>query len=186
MSEFDYVKSETAKTYTTETGNSDKMTLLWGDRVRVFERGPQRTKIKARLRRGYSWIGNDDLGGKPLLELYFIDVGQGDGTLIVTPGRRHLLVDGGWTRDYQPTGKNAADFVDWKFYEDYGENEIRLDCMIASHCDADHYGGFIQGTGYGQIQLGAMSKLRELNGYSDPPDYRPPAGEKSRFCRNEQ
>ncbi|MHC5054714.1 MAG: heparinase II/III domain-containing protein [Planctomycetota bacterium] len=37
-------------------------------------------------------------------------------------------------------------------------------------------GGFIQGTGYGQIQLGAMSKMRELNGYSDPPGYRPPGG----------
>jgi hypothetical protein len=39
-------------------------------------------------------------------------------------------------------------------------------------------GGFIQGTGYGQIQLGAMSKMRELNGYFDPPGYRPPGGAK--------
>jgi beta-lactamase superfamily II metal-dependent hydrolase len=30
----------------------------------------------------------------PVLEIYFIDVGQGDSTFIVTPGRKKILVDG--------------------------------------------------------------------------------------------
>jgi hypothetical protein len=61
--------------------------------------------------------------------------------LIRLPDGRHLLIDGGYTRAKQPTGKSAADFVDWKFFKDYGLARIRLDAIIASHCDADHYGG---------------------------------------------
>jgi hypothetical protein len=75
------------------------------------------------------------------LELYFIDVGQGDSVLIITPDRRHVLLDGGFNRKKQPHGKSGADFLDWKFFKDYGENEIVLDAMISSHNDADHYGG---------------------------------------------
>ncbi|MBK7633948.1 MAG: hypothetical protein IPJ13_06380 [Saprospiraceae bacterium] len=51
------------------------------------------------------------------------------------------MIDGGNTRKSQDTKKNAADFVDWKFYKDYGLDTIELDAMIASHCDIDHYGG---------------------------------------------
>ena len=43
----------------------------------------------------------------------------------------------------QPTNKSAADLVDWKFFDDYGGTDIHLDAMIASHCDADHYGGLL-------------------------------------------
>lgn len=73
--------------------------------------------------------------------LYFIDVGQGDGILIRTPDNRHILIDAGFNRSFQPTGKNAADFVDWKFFKDYEMQNIELDAMIVSHNDADHYGG---------------------------------------------
>jgi hypothetical protein len=51
------------------------------------------------------------------------------------------MIDGGYKRASQPTGKNAADFVDWKFARDYGRRQIHLDAMLASHNDADHYGG---------------------------------------------
>lgn len=87
------------------------------------------------------WVKNSVLDGSSLLEAYFIDVGQGDGVLVRSPDGRHLLIDGGYPRSRQPTGKNAADFVDWKFFKDYGALDIDLDMMIASHCDLDHYGG---------------------------------------------
>lgn len=127
--------------------------LLWGDRVKVLEQddgpgGAARVKIRGRGTTG--WVRRDVLGGKELLELYFIDVGQGDGILIVTPEGHHLLMDGGHQRSKQQTGKSAADFVDWKFHREYllrsercekEKNVIRLDAMIASHADEDHYGG---------------------------------------------
>ena len=87
------------------------------------------------------FVSKSRLQTSPLLELYFIDVGQGDGILIRTPDDRHILIDGGWPRKNQPTGKNAADFVDWKFVKDYGRDTIHIDAMICSHNDQDHYGG---------------------------------------------
>src|SRR5690606_23651976 len=118
-----------------------KIELLWGDRVELLSQRKQngRYKVKARGVEGY--VAAEDLGDESLLEIYFIDVGQGDGILIRTPDNKHILIDGGYKRSSKPSGKNAADFVDWKFFKDYGLNKITIDDMIASHCDADHYGG---------------------------------------------
>jgi len=122
--------------------------LLWGDRARV-ERNTDGTdqeehgRVRVRARGRVGWVDKAHLGRRSLLELYFIDVGQGDGVLIRTPNGRHILIDGGWPRKSQPTGKNAADFVDWKFVRDYEspDKAIELDAMICSHNDQDHYGG---------------------------------------------
>lgn len=135
----DYVSSFTASVHSAETGGEKQSELLWGDRVSVEETGAQRSKVKARGKTG--WVENADLGGRSLLEVYFIDVAQGDGVLIRTPDHRHILIDGGYNRAKQNSGRNAADFVDWKFHDDYGTTRITLDAMIASHCDQDHYGG---------------------------------------------
>lgn len=134
-----YVSKDTTGLFEAETGNARKMDLLWGDRVVVDTAGPVRSKVTARSKPGF--VDNTALGDTPLLEVYFIDVGQGDGILIRTPDGRHVMIDGGYKRASQPTGKNAADFVDWKFAKDYGLTRIHLDAMLASHNDADHYGG---------------------------------------------
>lgn len=135
-----YVKTDTTPLYKDKTGNGTVCHLLWGDGVKVKEKGATRSKVTARGGRP-GWVRNDALGGPSLLEFYFIDVGQGDGILIKTPNFRHIVIDGGNTRSQQDTGKNAADFIDWKFVKDYGKDRIDLDAVIASHCDADHYGG---------------------------------------------
>jgi hypothetical protein len=137
----DYVKADKAPLYLEATGSKRSMHLLWGDRVEIHDEVGGRVKVRARGRETYGWVERSALGGEPLLELYFIDVGQGDGVLIKTPNGRHLMVDGGLRRTKQDTGKSAADFVDWKFFKDYAEDRIVLDALIASHCDADHYGG---------------------------------------------
>ncbi len=141
-----YVNKDTAKLYAgTGTGTgTDKvlLELLWGDRVELVSN----TKTNGRYKVNARWAKNvfikaEDLGDESLLEYYFIDVGQGDGVLIITPDRRHILIDGGYTREKQPHGKSAADFVDWKFFTEYNSETIELDAMISSHNDADHYGG---------------------------------------------
>lgn len=136
-----FLKTQTSKLYWDSTGSKMKIELLWGDRVVVLPGDPVngRVKVKARGQEGY--IRHSDLGDDRLLEIYFIDVGQGDSVLIVSPDNRHILIDGGYKRKAQHHGKSAADFVDWKFFKDYGLNRIKLDCMVSSHCDADHYGG---------------------------------------------
>lgn len=129
---------------------SDTVHLLWGDRVRVLEKNEATGRVRVFARGASGWVPEQALGGAPLLEIYIIDVGQGDGTLVVTPEGHHLMIDGGHRRSFQQTGKSAADFVDWKFHYDYllsdergdpEKNMVRVDAMIASHADADHYGG---------------------------------------------
>lgn len=132
-------RAYTAKLYRRETGNDAIYELLWGDPVLIMTPGEHRHRVRARGWTG--WLDKRDIGSESLLEIYFIDVGQGDGVLVRTPDGRHLLVDGGYNRGKQPSGKSAADFVDWKFFQDYGLARVHLDAMIASHCDADHYGG---------------------------------------------
>lgn len=138
----DYLSTDHAKLFADETGTAmvkPACHLLWGDGVKVLQQGTKRTKVRARNRIG--WVENSSLGGTSLMEYYFIDVGQGDGVLIKTPDFRHILIDGGWPRFAQDTGKNAADFVDWKFKKDYGMDSIELEAMVCSHNDQDHYGG---------------------------------------------
>lgn len=136
-----YVGVTEAIGYTSETGGKKAVNLLWGDQLDLIEAGSQRSKLRGRGRSRFFWVDNECLNGEPLLEIYFIDVGQGDGILVVTPERKHIMIDGGYARRHQNTGKSAADFVDWKFYGDYGLDSVRLDAMISSHNDADHYGG---------------------------------------------
>ncbi len=117
----------------------DTQNVLWGDLVQITKRGNKRCSVRVRGITGE--MNTADLGADPLLEIYFIDVGQGDGVLVRTPDMKHLLIDGGLERRKQQTGKNAADLVDWKFFFDYGDFRVRLDSMMASHSDTDHYGG---------------------------------------------
>ena len=156
----DVIKSDTANYYrTAEQAKNDsgsrkppssgrKGTFIWGDRVRVLK---NQSGVKRVSARGVEyWVNNRHLGGEPLLEVYVIDVGQGDGLLVVTPDGRNIMVDGGNTRAFQNGGKNAADFVDWKFFKDYvsfadrddpDKTKLQLDAMIATHNDIDHFGG---------------------------------------------
>lgn len=144
MSETKYVSKDTAYLY---LNNGDKVSLLWGDTVITVPSNKKDGKIKAEARGYYGYISPDDIGDESLLEIYVIDVGQGDGILIKCPegnketSGNHIMIDGGYMREKQPTQKNAADFIDWKFKKEYKSDTITIDDMIVSHCDADHYGG---------------------------------------------
>lgn len=99
METIKYLKSETAKVYKASDGEDVLIELLLGDRVEILDPIPQNGLLKVHSRWAPSgYIDPKYLGDKPLLELYFIDVGQGDGILIVTPERKHILIDGGYTR----------------------------------------------------------------------------------------
>ena len=70
------------------------------------------------------------------LKIYFIDVGQGDSTFIVTPQNKTILIDGGGSTDFD-VGKNTL----LPYLLDRGYNSI--DYIIPSHFDNDHIGRFV-------------------------------------------
>ena len=98
--EIAYVKKKTSSKncYTSilTTSGGKKTKLLWGDTVQIIKRGPQRSEVRARGSLGK--MDTEELSSSPLLEVYFIDVGQGDGLLVRTPDGRHLMIDGGLER----------------------------------------------------------------------------------------
>lgn len=70
------------------------------------------------------------------LKIYFIDVGQGDSTLIVTPKNKKILIDGGGSpNENYDIGKNIV----VPYLLDRGI--ISIDYMMISHFDNDHCGG---------------------------------------------
>ncbi len=115
--------------------------LLWGDPVQVLGTLAENTEVKARGLTG--WVPSDTLGDEGLLELYIIDVGQGDGVLMRTPDDKWHLIDAGVENEQQMTKKGPANFVRWKFVDDLGEQGVRLENVVISHSDFDHYGGLI-------------------------------------------
>jgi beta-lactamase superfamily II metal-dependent hydrolase len=115
--------------------------LLWGDHVRVEQTSGALAKVKARKCVG--WVPRAMLGDEGLLEVYVIDVGQGDGVLMRTPNDKWHLIDAGVENDAQMTKKGAANFVRWKFIDDLGRQKVKLQNVILSHPDFDHYGGMI-------------------------------------------
>jgi beta-lactamase superfamily II metal-dependent hydrolase len=74
--------------------------------------------------------------GDYLLELTFIDVQQGDATLIRTPARRTLLIDGG-------EGSFVARMLAQGYYypDTTAADPLQIDALVISHGDADHFTG---------------------------------------------
>ncbi|WP_024628510.1 MULTISPECIES: ComEC/Rec2 family competence protein [unclassified Paenibacillus] len=78
----------------------------------------------------------------------FLDIGQGDSTLITTPGGKHILVDGGGTVQF---GKSEQSWKTRRDPYEVGAKVVvpllkkrgihRLDAVIVTHADQDHAGG---------------------------------------------
>lgn len=133
----DYISS--FKTWLRNDHGKAITALIWGDPVRVLSSSGNRRKVRARTRTG--WVKASEIGDKGLLELYIIDVGQGDGVLMRTPDDAWHLMDAGVANRSQMTGKGAANFIRWKFIRDLERDRVQLKNLIVTHPDYDHYGG---------------------------------------------
>ena len=57
--------------------------LLWGDWITVVE-DENDGWVGARVRGSRGWVPSKNLQRERLLEIVFVDIGQGDGALVVT------------------------------------------------------------------------------------------------------
>ncbi|EHL19164.1 hypothetical protein HMPREF9628_01721 [Peptoanaerobacter stomatis] len=86
----------------------------------------------------------------PTLQVHFIDVGQGDSTLIITPDKKTVLIDAG---DEQHSSRTTG------YIKSQGID--KLDLVIATHPDADHIGGMdkvIKNFDIGMFSMPLVSK----------------------------
>ena len=118
--------------------------LLWGDKCEIL--GPvvketRRSKkgnktvefFQVRARNDEGWVARDRLQKDPILEVNFVDVGQGDGCHIHMPTGKALVIDAG-------QGYNMYNFLCWR-YNDF-KKKFKFKNFIISHPDKDHYYGF--------------------------------------------
>ena len=125
-------------TYFYEDKDSEKRhyTLIYGEKVDYIPAaaGDSRIYAENRTRKGY--LKKQDLLKAPVLEVYYIDVGQGDSTFIVTPKGTKILIDGG-------VNNQALKFLSWKYkLQDYSPGQsLKIDYVIVSHADGDHING---------------------------------------------
>ena len=70
----------------------------------------------------------------PRLHVYFVDVGQGDGALIITPGGQQVLIDGG------PDPLVFAQLIG----ERMPPNDRTIELMVLTHPHSDHVNGLTE------------------------------------------
>jgi beta-lactamase superfamily II metal-dependent hydrolase len=107
--------------------------VLWGDWTVVLEEKGNYRKIKCRG--AYGWVHKNKLQDNRLLEINFIDVGQGDGCFIVTPKDEIIIVDAG-------EEDNMYRFLRWRYNLNRNKFIVPIKHLIISHPDQDHYYGF--------------------------------------------
>lgn len=114
-----------------------KKHLFWGDTV-VLGGTAEGDYLSVSSRGETGWMKRSDLQTDALLDIIFLDVGQGDSCLIVTPADDKIVVDAG-------KEDNLLRYLRWR-YNNYDTPEMRamgghIKAMVVSHPDDDHFGG---------------------------------------------
>jgi beta-lactamase superfamily II metal-dependent hydrolase len=105
--------------------------LLWGDWARIDQVEGSWFNIRSRGRNG--WVRKENLQEDRILEVNFVDIGQGDGCHIQTPEDEAIIIDAG-------EGDNMYRFLRWRFGK--FTQEFTFESFVISHPDKDHYFGF--------------------------------------------
>jgi beta-lactamase superfamily II metal-dependent hydrolase len=123
-----------------------KHALLWGDIVTDVQDAGDGKHVLGTAHAHRGQIPSKDLQSQPLtlLEIYVIDVGQGDAILIRSPDDRWHLIDGGPPREDSLLGEGARNFLAWKFGAELGLAKVPLETVFLSHSDLDHFGGLTE------------------------------------------
>ena len=122
----------TAPVFKTKGGKSNIRELLWGDWVQLTGNAEDGW-LPVAVRGTKGWMKQADLQAKRCLEIIFLDVGQGDGCLLITPDDKHVIVDAG-------VSDNMLRFLRWR-YAGF-KSKWTFDAGILTHPDQDHYAGF--------------------------------------------
>jgi beta-lactamase superfamily II metal-dependent hydrolase len=133
-----YVKD---KKVTLRLDDGESMQLIYGDEVETVGHAAG-ANVTLRHRGRLGSLPKASIDTKAKLECYFLDVGQGDATLIVTPGRKTILVDGGKGVAAGRIGE-AEQTLTWKYRLDEPDASVVIDLVVLTHADEDHIGGLI-------------------------------------------
>lgn len=145
-----YAGSPTAVVFEDDNGKKGRkklVELLWGDLFDLVEEpAGQWARVGVRKDEGTKihsgWIKKSDIQTDPVLEVTFVDIGQGDGCLLIMPDkeakdrdRRAIVIDAG-------EGDSMKRYLSYRFFYPSERRPYQFHAGIVSHPDADHYKGF--------------------------------------------
>jgi len=135
--EYVYAARALVKVFKNPGGSKVVANLLLGEWMKLMDESISvNRRVHVRYRGGEGYVEPADLTRSRQLELFFIDVSQGDGVLIQTPDDRRILIDAGESDD-------AYEFIRNKYRLDKADNYIDFDVILATHSDADHTKGLL-------------------------------------------
>lgn len=133
-----YVAKPLITAYESRRGSKKSANLFIGEWMKILDdKIRNRGRIHVCYRGGKGYVHGQDLSRSRFLEIFFIDVSQGDSILIQTPDDRRVLIDGGQNDE-------AHTFISRKYNLSDKDNYIDFEAIVATHSDLDHTGGLIK------------------------------------------
>jgi len=127
-------------------GTTPVQQLLWGDWLQVKSQGANGwVEVNARGEDGF--LHESAMQAERLLEVTFVDIGQGDGAIVTMPDDRQVLIDAG-------EADNMYRFLRWRFGRFV--QKLKLDAAVLTHSDMDHYKGLRPLVDEPQIEIGTL------------------------------
>lgn len=131
-----------------EDGKKQRLaTLLWGDEVRVLGKSGTDWELDFSTRywddanKTYAWKSHKafissktKFRDASVMKVRFVDVGQGDGAMIESPGGRLVVLDGGEEDHFK-------NYVSTAWAHVLRDKPLKIDAIVVSHGDADHFAG---------------------------------------------
>jgi phosphoribosyl 1,2-cyclic phosphodiesterase len=109
--------------------------VLMGTWLEVLAESGAWYEVKPRPNRGKGgWVRKTDTRLSPILKVFVVDVGQGDGAIVEAPNGR-ILIDGGPNKGYYNFLRHR-----YRPLIEAGET-IHFDAVVVSHPDMDHFRG---------------------------------------------
>ena len=136
MAKIRYAKGPVIYLYDRDNLRTKKKQLLWGDWLRI---GDDINADWSKIQWGNQALAirKKDYQEERLLELIFLDVGQGDGCILTTPQlgekERIMIIDAG-------DGDNMNGYLKYRF-RDF-KKKFTFHAAVITHPDQDHYRGF--------------------------------------------
>ena len=133
---YTFAEYPSIKIYDKSTGDGWENHLLFGDYIKIRDTNIINGRVKAKSRNTEGWVNIDEIRKERILEVNFVDIGQGDGCHVVTPDDKHIIIDAG-------KGSNMNRYLTWRFNLYKRKTPLSFPfTVVISHSDLDHYGGF--------------------------------------------
>jgi beta-lactamase superfamily II metal-dependent hydrolase len=131
-----YAKGPLVYLYDAKNLKTKKKELLWGDWLRI-EKDINNQWSEVKWDQEVYAIKKKDYQEERILEMIFLDVGQGDGCILTIPQigakEKILIIDAG-------LGDHMKGYLDYRF-RDF-KKKFNFHAAIITHPDSDHYQGF--------------------------------------------